>query len=49
MGDLAYQDVKTRYDQRDVSKRLGNAIKKLLGVEAEDSPDLTKTQLVLAR
>lgn len=48
MGDLAYQDVKTRYDVKDVGRKLGNEIKKIMGQETEEIKTGT-SQLVLAR
>lgn len=49
MGERAYQDVRVRYDQRDTSRKLGAELKKLMGQEAESVPDVSRTQLVLAR
>jgi glycosyltransferase involved in cell wall biosynthesis len=56
MGEAAFKDVKTRYDARDVSKLLGNEIKKIMGVGYEEVPDYTRRSgagsrsgLVLAR
>ena len=49
MGERAYQDVRARYDQAQTSRLLASEFKKLMGLEAEEIQDLSRTPLVLAR